>query len=109
MNPPARRLERALRRRRVGVDVRAEDVDVGLRACAPACVPVIGDADAAAEIAHQVEQAGRVAHPLARNPIHADRRQRHEQRRQAEPLEELRPEDVPVAGVQVQLRRARSA
>ena len=36
MNPPARRLERALRRRRVGVDVRAEDVDVGLRACAPA-------------------------------------------------------------------------
>ena len=66
-------------------------------------VPVVGDADAAAEVAHQVEEARRVPHALARDRIHADRRQRHEQHRQPEALEELRPEDVPVAGVQVQL------
>ena len=33
-------------------------------------------------VAHQVEQAGRVAHRLARDRIHRDGRQRHEQQRQ---------------------------
>ena len=37
-----------------------------------------GDADAAAEVAHQVEEAGGVAHVLARDRVHADRRERHE-------------------------------
>ena len=63
------------------------------------------DADAAADVAHQVEQARRVAHLLARDRIHRDRRQRHEEQRHAGALDELRPEDVPVARLQVQLRQ----
>ena len=41
--------------------------------------------------------------------VHRDRRQRHEQQAERDALDELRPEDVPVAGLQVQLRRARTA
>ena len=63
------------------------------------------DADAAADVAHQIEQARRVAHPLARDRVHRDGRQRHEQQRHAGALEQLRPEDVPVAGLQIQLRQ----
>ena len=62
-----------------------------------------GDADAAADVAHQVEQARRVAHLLARDRIHRHRRQRHEEQRQPDALDELRPEDVPVARLQVEI------
>ena len=67
------------------------------------------DADAAADVAHQVEEAGRVAHALARDGVHRHRGQRHEQQRQAGALHQLRPEDVPVAGLQVQPATARAA
>ena len=97
-----RRLDRVLRRGRVGIDVRAEDVEV-LLLFPREQRSRRRDADASAEVAHQIEEAGGVPHPLAWNRIHADRRQRHEQRGECQPLEELRPEDVPVSGVKVQL------
>ena len=37
-------------------------------------------------------------------PVHGDRGQRHKQQRQRHALDELRPEDVPVSGVQIQAR-----
>ena len=63
------------------------------------------DADTAADVPHQVEQAGRVAHALARDRIHRHGRERHEQQRHADSLYQLRPEDVPVARLQVQVRQ----
>src|SRR6188474_1186448 len=94
------RFERVPRGFREWRDVRAHDVDV-LLLLARQQGPGRGDPDTSTEIAHQIEQTRGVAHSLARNRIHADRRQRNEERRQAETLEELRPEDVPVAGLQV--------
>ena len=43
-----------------------------------------GDADAAADVAHQVEQAGGIAHVLARHRRHGDCGERHED--EAEPM-----------------------
>jgi len=57
------------------------------------------------DVAHQVEQTRGVAHALARDRIHRDRCQRHEQHRHPGTLRQLRPEDVPVTGLQVQLRQ----
>ena len=64
-----------------------------------------GDADAAGLVAHQVEQAGGVAHRLPRDRRHRDRGQRHEQQAEREALEELRPEQIPVPGRQVEPRQ----
>jgi hypothetical protein len=65
-----------------------------------------GDAEAAADIAHQVVDAGGVAHLLARYARHAGGHQRDEQERHGRTLDHLRPKDVPVAGVEGEVREA---
>src|SRR5215469_3003970 len=62
--------------------------------------------EAAANIAHQIVDAGGVAHLLLRNAGHAGRHQRNEQKRHSRALYDLRPEYVPIAGVEVQAGQA---
>jgi len=62
-----------------------------------------GDAEATADVAHEVEDASRVAHLFFRNPRHGERHEWNEEQRQRDALKDLGPEDVPVSGVQVQV------
>ena len=61
-----------------------------------------GDADAAADVAHQVEDAGGVAHLLAGDVRHGGGRERNEETGHGSALDDLGPEDVPIASVQVE-------
>ena len=56
-----------------------------------------GNADAAAEIADEIEETGGVAHRLFGNRGHGDRRERDEDESQRESHFDLRPEEIPVA------------
>src|SRR4029077_16011163 len=60
------------------------------------------DTDASAQIAHQVQQDGGVAHCSAGNRNPAEGRQGNEQARQRYALQKLGPENTPVADVQIQ-------
>jgi len=61
-----------------------------------------GDADTTADIAHQVENAGGVPHLLRLDAGHGERHQRNEQKAQGNALENLREEDVPESGVEIE-------
>src|ERR1035438_8051492 len=65
-----------------------------------------GDAEAAADIAHQVVNAGGVAHLLFGDARHAGGHQRNEEESHGPALDYLRPEDVPVTCIEVEVRQA---
>src|SRR5882724_1173089 len=61
-----------------------------------------GNADTGADVAHEIEQAGGIAHLLFGNQAVGDGGKRHKQQSHGHALQKLRPEDVPVTGVQVE-------
>jgi len=65
-----------------------------------------GDAEAAADVAHEVENAGGVAHFFFGDTRHAESHERDEEEAEGGALQDLRPENVPVAGVEVEVREA---
>src|SRR5579872_6700158 len=77
------------------VDVCAEDVGVGLLETDFHGLDG-GDADAAAEIADEIEEAGSVAHFFFGDTGHGDGGERDEDEAEREAHFELRPEEVPV-------------
>ena len=90
----------------VRIDVAAEVVGVGL-GVARRNRGHAGNADAGPDIAHQVEQAGSVAHLFFGDRAVGDGGERHKQQSHGHALQKLRPEDVPVTGVQVELGELR--
>ena len=63
------------------------------------------NANARADVAHQIEQAGGIAHLFFRNGIVGDGSQWHKQQSHRRALQQLWPEDVPITGIQIQLRQ----
>ena len=61
-----------------------------------------GDAHAAADIAHEVKDAGGVAHLLWLDVGHGEGHERDEEEAQGDTLQDLCPEDVPESGVEIQ-------
>ena len=59
--------------------------------------------DAASDVTHQIKNAGRVSHFLLGDGIVGDGRQWNEQQAHGAPLENLRPENVPVTRIQAQV------
>lgn len=62
-----------------------------------------GHTKAAADITHQIEDAGGVAHLFLGDARHAVGHQPDEQKAESDALEHLRPENVPVARVEVEV------
>ena len=54
-----------------------------------------GDAHAAADIVHQIEDAGRAAHFLGRDACHGQRHQWNEDKTEGDTLQDQSPENVP--------------
>ena len=61
-----------------------------------------GNADAAPQVAHKIEEAGGVSHVFFFDRRHADGGKRDEDETERQAHDELRPEEVPVAGAETQ-------
>ena len=65
------------------------------------------NADASAEVPHQIEDAGRVSHGLFGDRIHRNGCQRNKQQCERKTLNKLWPKNIPVAGVQIERRETK--
>src|SRR3954471_11737042 len=63
-----------------------------------------GDSGAAADVAHEIEDAGGVAHLLLRDVGDGCGRERNEHASHGCALQNLRPENIPIAGVEIERR-----
>src|ERR1700743_1590696 len=83
-------------------DVRAEDVGVGLLEAQLHRLNS-GDANAAAEIADEIEEAGGVAHGFFGDAGHGDRGERDEDEAERKAHFKLWPEEIPVACTAIEM------
>src|SRR5215469_1985469 len=65
-----------------------------------------GDADAGADVAHEIKEAGGIAHRLFRNGIVGERGEWDEDQSHSGALQYERPEEVPITDVQIQVCEA---